>query len=67
LFHFDGAALGPDCSGLIVADRYDAAVVREAPLRKLAPARRKAETLRFARRAARRLVGDLDPGLAGFS
>ena len=29
------------------------------------PARRKAETLRFARRAARRLAGDLDPGLAG--
>src|SRR4028119_190468 len=62
---FDGGALGPALSGLIVADRYDAAVVREAPLRKLAPARRKAETLRFARRAARRLAGDLDPGLAG--
>jgi hypothetical protein len=57
--------LGPELSGLIVADRYDAAVVREAPVRKLAAARRKAETLRFARRAARRLVGDLDPGLAG--
>jgi len=57
---------GPDCSGLIVADRYDAEILREAPLRKLAPARRKAETLRFARRAARRLAGDLDPGLAEF-
>lgn len=67
LDHFDGGALGPELSGLIVADRYDAAVVREAPLRKLAPARRKAETLRFARRAARRLVGDLDPALAGFA
>jgi hypothetical protein len=67
LAHFEGGALGPDRSGLIVADRYDAAVVREAPLRTLAPARRKAETLRFARRAARRLVGDLDPGLAGFA
>ena len=55
---------GQYCSGLIVADRYDAAVIREAPLRKLAAARRKAETLRFARRAARRLAGDLDPGLA---
>ena len=64
---FDAGALGPEFSGLIVADRYDAAVVREAPVRKLAPARRKAETLRFARRAARRLVGDLDPGLAGFA
>jgi len=66
LSFFDGGALGPNVSGLIVADRYDAAVVRDAPVRKLAPARRKAETLRFARRAARRLVGDLDPGLAGF-
>ncbi|QAY76900.1 MmcB family DNA repair protein [Sphingosinicella sp. BN140058] len=57
----------PHLCGLIVADRYDAAVVREAALRKLAPARRKSETLRFARRAARRLVGDLDPALAGLS
>ncbi|MFN3387362.1 MAG: MmcB family DNA repair protein [Allosphingosinicella sp.] len=56
----------PACCGLMVADRYEAAVIREAPLRKLAAARRKAETLRFARRAARRLAGDLDPGLAGF-
>ena len=62
---FETGSLGPQLSGLIVADRYDAAVVRDAPLRKLAPARRKAETLRFARRAARRLAGDLDPGLAG--
>jgi hypothetical protein len=62
---FEGDPLGPGLSGLIVADRYDAAVVREAPWRKLAPARRKAETLRFARRAARRLAGDIDPGLAG--
>ena len=62
---FEGAAFQPDCCGLIVADRYDAAVVREAPLRKLPGARRRAETLRFARRAARRLVGDLDPGLFG--
>jgi hypothetical protein len=48
---FDGECLGPDCAGLIVADRYDAAVIREAPHRPLAAARRKAETLRFARRA----------------
>jgi hypothetical protein len=66
LDHFETGPRGPDFSGLIVADRYDAAIVREAPLRKLAPARRKAETLRFARRAARRLIGDLDPGLSGF-
>lgn len=62
---FDREALGPEVSGLIVADRYDAAVVREAPLRKLAAGRRKAETLRFARRAARRLAGDQETGLEG--
>jgi len=62
---FEGDTLGPDCAGLIVADRYDAEVIRPAPNRPLAAPRRKAETLRFARRAARRLAGDLDPGLAG--
>lgn len=62
---FDGDSHGPECAGLIVADRYDAEIVREAPCRPLAAARRKAETLRFARRAARRLAGGLDPGLAG--
>lgn len=56
----DRAELLPERAGLIVADRYDAAVVR-APLHvPLAPSRRRAETLRFARRAARRLIGDLD-------
>lgn len=53
----------PERAGLIVADRYDAAVVREPVTVPLAPARRKAETLRFARRAARRLLGDLDDGV----
>ena len=62
---FDRDGFGLGCAGLIVADRYDAEVIREAPCRPLAGARRRAETLRFARRAARRLAGDLDPGLAG--
>jgi hypothetical protein len=53
----------PNAAGLIVADRYDAAVVREAAHRAMAPARRKAELLRFARRAARRLSEQLDPTL----
>ena len=53
----------PDVAGVIVADRYDAAIMREAPLRLLAPARRKAELLRFARRAARRLSAQIDPTL----
>jgi hypothetical protein len=62
---FEDAHFRPDIAGLIVADRYDAAMVREPALRPLAAARRKVETLRFARRAAQRLLGNLDPGLAG--
>ena len=53
----------PGDAGLIVADRYDAAVVRQAADRPLPPARRKAELLRFARRAARRLSAQIDPSL----
>jgi hypothetical protein len=64
---FEAECFQPGLCGLLVADRYDAAVVREPLLRKLPGARRKVEILRFARRAARRLAGDLDPGLAGFA
>jgi hypothetical protein len=53
----------PNEAGLIVADRYDAALVRDAAHRPLAAARRKAALLRFARRAARRLSEQLDPTL----
>ena len=53
----------PKEAGLIVADRYDAVLVRDAMHRPLAPARRKAELLRFARRAARRLSAQIDPSL----
>jgi hypothetical protein len=53
----------PNEAGLIVADRYDAVVVRDAVNRPLAPARRKSELLRFARRAARRLSAQIDPTL----
>ena len=53
----------PGDAGLIVADRYDAAIVRQAADRPLPPARRKAELLRFARRAARRLSAQIDPSL----
>jgi len=62
---FEEAHFRPDIAGLIVADRYDAEIIREPALRPLAAARRKTETLRFARRAAQRLLGTLDPGLAG--
>ena len=53
----------PGDAGLIVADRYDAAIARQAAHRPLAPARRKAEILRFARRAARSLSAQIDPSL----
>ena len=53
----------PRAAGLIVADRYDAAIVRDALHRPLAPARRKAEQLHFVRRAARRLSAQIDPTL----
>jgi hypothetical protein len=59
----EGERFLPSEAGLIVADRYDAALVRAAAHRPLAPARRKAELLRFARRAARRLSEQLDPTL----
>ncbi len=49
-------------AGLIVADRYDAAIVRHAAPSTDGP-RRKAELLRFARRAARRLSAQIDPWL----
>lgn len=66
-FHLDATLLDrarmlPDRAGLIVADRYDAAIVREPAIVALAGSRRRVETLRVARRAARRLLGDLDDG-----
>ena len=59
----DGERFLPNEAGLIVADRYDAVICRAAADRPLAPARRKAEILRFARRAARRLSAQIDPSL----
>jgi hypothetical protein len=50
----------PETTGLMVADRFDAAILRPAAMRKIAPARRKAESLRFARKAATRLHGLMD-------
>ncbi|KEP71423.1 hypothetical protein DL1_07505 [Thioclava dalianensis] len=55
----------PEETGLFIADGYGAEMIREAPLSQLAPARRKALTLDFARAAARRLHRLCDPGLAG--
>ena len=61
---FGSAALRSEVAGLIVADRYEATILREAATRPLNAARRKAETLRFARRAARRVLAGLDPEAA---
>lgn len=49
--------IGDDC-GLIVADGFGGAVVRDAPSAPLAPARRKALTLAFARLGALRTLRD---------
>ncbi len=54
----------PERCGLIVADAYDAEIVRPAALHALAPSRRKTETLRLARHSMRRLLGFSDPTLS---
>jgi hypothetical protein len=51
----------PSDTGLIVADAFSAAIVCEAPEHRLAAARRKAMTLRFAHAAALRLQSLCDP------
>lgn len=52
----------PDNCGLIAADAFGAELLRPAPVLRLAPARRKALTLRFAQLAAQRLLRLVDPG-----
>jgi hypothetical protein len=51
----------PERTGIIVADRYDAVIVREAHSVPLPAATRKRATLAFGRRAGRRLIGLIDP------
>jgi len=51
----------PSDTGLIIADSYDAEIVRMGPEVRLAPARRKVLTARFARNAALRLQAGRDP------
>ena len=51
----------PDETGLSLADRYDAEIVRMAPVQPMAGARRKAMLVKFARHAALRLQGLRDP------
>lgn len=54
-------AILPDDAGLIVADGYGAALVREAPDHRLVPATRRMVTLQFGRVAANRLHALSDP------
>ncbi len=56
-----GEAFRPNCCGVIVADGYDAEILRPAPLRPLAAARRTKEVERLARAALRRHTGLIDP------
>lgn len=54
-------ALLPEDEGLILADRFEGVIERPAIERPMASARRKALLLRFARLAALRLHGQVDP------
>lgn len=57
----ESEAFRPDTCGLIVADGYDAEILRPAALAPLAAARRKAEVERLARIAMRRHTALIDP------
>jgi hypothetical protein len=52
----------PEEEGVLVADRYEAVILREPRLRPLKAARRRALLLRFARTAASRLARLADDG-----
>lgn len=53
----------PEGAGLILADRYGGELVRLPAEQRLAPARRRAMLLNFARTAALRLASAIDPSL----
>lgn len=52
----------PETTGLILADNYWGEIVRQAPIEKLATARRKTMIIRFGRTAATRLSAIEEPG-----
>ncbi len=62
--HFPVELLPPE-TGLIIADAYDAEVIRDGPEIKLNTARRKKLILKFARNTADQLRGFTDPGPTG--
>ncbi|MEO9461899.1 MAG: MmcB family DNA repair protein [Marinomonas sp.] len=61
----DSEAFLPESCGVIVADAYDAEIIRPAPLAPLAAARRKVEVERLARTAMRRMSGLANPNIGG--
>lgn len=70
--HLDRACLEqadfrPERCGVIVADGYDAEIIRPAPTLSLAAASRKVEVERLARAALRRQLVTLDPACAPWS
>ena len=60
----EGEAFRPASCGVIVADGYDAEILRPAPSLPLAAARRKVEVERLARAALRRQLVNADPHCA---
>jgi len=67
--HLDRACMDtqpflPERCGLIIADGYDAEILRPAPSVPLAPARRKVEVENLARASLRRQAVALDPKMA---
>ncbi len=61
------AELLPHETGLIIADSYDAEIVRMGPETRLAPARRKVLTQKFARHAALRWQVARDPNFTALT
>jgi hypothetical protein len=57
---FPKDVLPEDC-GLIIADAYEAAIIRPSPTTAMNGNRRRTQTLRFGRTAASRLAGRGDP------
>ncbi len=61
-----GDAFLPEHSGIIVADGYDAEIIRPAALQPLASARRKMQIEQLARTALRRQLVAADPACAAW-
>jgi hypothetical protein len=62
----EGPDFRPRCCGVIVADEYDAEIVRPSPTQPLSAARRKAEVERLARAGLRRLGTSAAPEGSGW-